>query len=188
MVTNKLPLVVIATDRLWTQDPSKNKQCWISDRPSSHIITTNVKNIGPRERTRREITTAMATTNLPVIQHPLSRTDGPMNFDVRGVSREGSRGGPSRQSLNFGANLEDRNKMNAFRPITADQVSWRLAKSVHGGNQTSPRDRAVPLGNIPEGVEVRRSQDPTKPTMPIFGKGYSFNRLSVVESDKTFGK
>ena len=112
----------------------------------------------------------MATANLPAIQHPMSRTEDPINMNVRGVSRDGSRVA-SRQSLSFGADLEGKNKVNAFRPLTADQVPWRLTKSSNGyGGQKSPRDHATPLGYIPEGVEVRRSQDPNKPTIPIFGK------------------
>lgn len=112
----------------------------------------------------------MATANLPAIPHPLSRAEDPMNMNVRGMSRDGLRVA-SRQSLGFGADLDSRNKINALRPITADQVPWRLTKSSNGhAQQISPRDRGQQLGNIPEGVEVRRSQDPSKPTIPIFGK------------------
>jgi len=112
----------------------------------------------------------MATTNMPTIRHPMSNHDDPMDINIRGVSRDGSRVA-SRQSLNFVADLDSRNKVNAFRPVTADQVPWRLTKSSHGNAvEKSPRDRGFALGNIPEGVEVRRSQDPNKPTIPIFGK------------------
>lgn len=111
----------------------------------------------------------MATANMPTIRHPMSHADDPMNINVRGVSRDGARGA-SRQSLNFAADLDSRSKVNAFRPVTADQVPWRLTKSSHGygANEKSPRGDS--MGNIPEGIEVRRSQDPNKPTIPIFGK------------------
>ncbi|XP_032219247.2 EF-hand calcium-binding domain-containing protein 6 [Nematostella vectensis] len=100
-----------------------------------------------------------ATTNLPAIQHPLSRMGNPANLNVRGTSRDGPRVA-SRQSLNLGE--------SKLRPITADQMPWRLTKSSNGHNQRSPRDD-LNLGNIPEGIEVRRAEDPSKPTIPIFG-------------------
>lgn len=107
----------------------------------------------------------MATTNLPAIQHPLSRMEDPTNLNVRGLSRDGSRVA-SRQSLTFG-----QDKFNALRPITADQVPWRLTRSSNGfGGQNSPRNNNyAAIGQIPEGVEVKRAEDPNKPSIPIFG-------------------
>ena len=112
----------------------------------------------------------MATTNLPAIQHPLSRMEDPANLNVRGLSRDGSRAA-SRQSLTFGQDFE-RNRLNVLRPITADQVPWRLTRSSNGlGVQNSPRNAAFSaMGQIPEGVEVKRAEDPSKPSIPIFGK------------------
>ncbi|KAL9978672.1 hypothetical protein ACROYT_G016217 [Oculina patagonica] len=108
----------------------------------------------------------MATTNLPAIPHPLSRMDDPTNLNVRGLSRDGSRVA-SRQSLTFGQDF-DRGKLNALRPITADQVPWRLTRSSNGfGGQHSPRNNG--FAGIPEGVEVKLADDPRKPTIPIFG-------------------
>ena len=105
----------------------------------------------------------MATTNLPAIPHPLSRMDDPTNLNVRGLSRDGSRVA-SRQSLTFG-----QDKLNALRPITADQVPWRLTRSSNGfGGQHSPRNYG--FSGIPEGVEVKLAEDPNKPSIPIFGK------------------
>lgn len=105
----------------------------------------------------------MATTNLPAIPHPLSRMDDPTNLNVRGLSRDGSRLA-SRQSLTFA-----QDKLNALRPITADQVPWRLTRSSNGfGGQHSPRSNG--FAGIPEGVEVKRAEDPNKPSIPIFGK------------------
>ncbi|XP_015764161.1 PREDICTED: EF-hand calcium-binding domain-containing protein 6-like [Acropora digitifera] len=104
----------------------------------------------------------MATTNLPAIQHPLSRMDDPTNLNVRGLSRDGSRAA-SRQSLTLA-----QDKLNALRPITAEQVPWRLARSANGlGKANSPRNAG--MGQIPEGVEVKRAEDPNKPSIPIFG-------------------
>lgn len=109
----------------------------------------------------------MATTNLPAIPHPLSRMEDPTNLNVRGLSREGSRVA-SRQSLTFGQDL-DRQKLNVLRPITADQVPYRLTRSSNGfGGQRSPRYDG--FAGIPEGVEVKFAEDPNKPTIPIFGK------------------
>lgn len=109
----------------------------------------------------------MATTNLPAIPHPLSRMEDPTNLNVRGLSREGSRVA-SRQSLTFGQDL-DRQKLNVLRPITADQVPYRLTRSSNGfGGQRSPRNDG--FAGIPEGVEVKFAEDPNKPTIPIFGK------------------
>ena len=109
----------------------------------------------------------MATTNLPAIPHPLSRMDDPSNLNVRGLSRDGSRVA-SRQSLTFAQDF-DRGKLNALRPITADQVPWRLTRSSNGfGGQHSPRNNG--FAGIPEGVEVKRAEDPNKPSIPIFGK------------------
>ena len=109
----------------------------------------------------------MATTNLPAIPHPLSRMDDPTNLNVRGLSRDGSRVA-SRQSLTFAQDF-DRGKLNALRPITADQVPWRLTRSSNGfGGQHSPRNNG--FAGIPEGVEVKRAEDPNKPSIPIFGK------------------
>lgn len=108
----------------------------------------------------------MATTNLPAIPHPLSRMDDPTNLNVRGLSRDGSRVA-SRQSLTFAQDF-DRGKLNALRPITADQVPWRLTRSSNGfGGQHSPRNNG--FAGIPEGVEVKRAEDPNKPSIPIFG-------------------
>lgn len=108
----------------------------------------------------------MATTNLPAIPHPLSRMEDPTNLNVRGLSREGSRVA-SRQSLTFGQDL-DRQKLNVLRPITADQVPYRLTRSSNGfGGQRSPRYDG--FAGIPEGVEVKFAEDPNKPTIPIFG-------------------
>lgn len=108
----------------------------------------------------------MATTNLPAIPHPLSRMEDPTNLNVRGLSRDGSRVA-SRQSLTFGQDL-DRQKFNALRPITADQVPYRLTRSSNGfGGQRSPRYDG--FAGIPEGVEVKFAEDPNKPTIPIFG-------------------
>lgn len=108
----------------------------------------------------------MATTNLPAIPHPLSRMEDPTNLNVRGLSREGSRVA-SRQSLTFGQDL-DRQKLNVLRPITADQVPYRLTRSSNGfGGQRSPRYDG--FSGIPEGVEVKFAEDPNKPTIPIFG-------------------
>lgn len=92
--------------------------------------------------------------------------DDPTNLNVRGLSRDGSRVA-SRQSLTFG-----QDKFNALRPITADQVPWRLTRSSNGfGGQNSPRnDGFASMGQIPEGVEVKRAEDPNKPSIPIFGK------------------
>ena len=108
----------------------------------------------------------MATTNLPAIQHPLSRMDDPTNLNVRGLSRDGSRAA-SRQSLTFG-----QDNFNALRPITADQVPWRLSRSSNGfGGQNSPRNNSfAAMRQIPEGVEVKLAEDPNKPSIPIFGK------------------
>lgn len=108
----------------------------------------------------------MTTTNLPAIQHPLSRMDDPTNLNVRGLSRDGSRAA-SRQSLTFG-----QDKLNALRPITADQVPWRLTRSSNGfGGQNSPRNNGfAAMGQIPEGVEVKLAEDPSKPSIPIFGE------------------
>ena len=109
----------------------------------------------------------MATTNLPAIPHPLSRMEDPTNLNVRGLSRDGSRVA-SRQSLTFAQDF-DRGKLNALRPITADQVPWRLTRSSNGfGGQHSPRNNG--FTGIPEGVEVKRAEDPNKPSIPIFGK------------------
>ena len=109
----------------------------------------------------------MATTNLPAIPHPLSRMEDPTNLNVRGLSRDGSRVA-SRQSLTFAQDF-DRGKLNALRPITADQVPWRLTRSSNGfGGQHSPRNNG--FAGIPEGVEVKRAEDPNKPSIPIFGK------------------
>lgn len=114
---------------------------------------------------RVEDVVKMATTNLPAIQHPLSRMDDPTNLNVRGLSRDGSRAA-SRQSLTFG-----QDKFNALRPITADQVPWRLTRSSNGfGGQNSPRNNGfAAMGQIPEGVEVKLAEDPSKPSIPIFG-------------------
>lgn len=109
----------------------------------------------------------MATTNLPAIQHPLSRMNDPANLNVRGSSRAASR-----QSLMFGQEFE-RGGLNALRPVTADQVPWRLTRSGNNqGGSRSPREAAVVpgLGQIPEGIEVRRAEDPNKTSIPIFGK------------------
>ena len=108
----------------------------------------------------------MATTNLPAIQHPLSRMDDPTNLNVRGLSRDGSRAA-SRQSL---ALAQD--KFTVLRPITADQVPWRLTRSANGlGQIHSPRNNSfVGMGQIPEGVEIKRAEDPSKPSIPIFGR------------------
>lgn len=108
----------------------------------------------------------MATTNLPAIQHPLSRMDDPTNLNVRGLSRDGSRAA-SRQSLTLA-----QDKLNALRPITAEQVPWRLTRSANGlGKANSPRNNSFAgMGQIPEGVEVKRAEDPNKPSIPIFGK------------------
>ena len=113
----------------------------------------------------------MATTNLPAIQHPLSRMDDPTNLNVRGLSPDGSRAA-SRQSLTFG-----QDKFNALRPITADQVPWRLTRSSNGfGGQNSPRNNGfAAMGQIPEGVEVKLAEDPSKPSIPIFGEFYLFS-------------
>lgn len=107
----------------------------------------------------------MATTNLPAIQHPLSRMDDPTNLNVRGLSRDGSRAA-SRQSLTLA-----QDKLNALRPITAEQVPWRLTRSANGlGKANSPRNNSFAgMGQIPEGVEVKRAEDPNKPSIPIFG-------------------
>lgn len=108
----------------------------------------------------------MTTTNLPAIQHPLSRMEDPTNLNVRGLSRDGSRAA-SRQSLTLG-----QDKFNALRPITAEQVPWRLTRSANGlGKATSPRNNSFAgMGQIPEGVEVKRAEDPNKPSIPIFGE------------------
>lgn len=108
----------------------------------------------------------MATTNLPAIQHPLSRMDDATNLNVRGLSRDGSRAA-SRQSLTLA-----QDKLNALRPITAEQVPWRLTRSANGlGKVNSPRNNSFAgMGQIPEGVEVKRAEDPNKPSIPIFGK------------------
>ncbi|RMX39469.1 hypothetical protein pdam_00015583 [Pocillopora damicornis] len=119
----------------------------------------------------------MATTNLPAIPHPLSRMEDPTNLNVRGLSREGSRVA-SRQSLTFGQDL-DRQKLNVLRPITADQVPYRLTRSSNGfGGQRSPRYDG--FAGIPEGVEVKFAEDPNKPTIPIFGKHKFF--LLIIEA------
>jgi len=91
--------------------------------------------------------------------------EDPTNLNVRGLSRDGSRVA-SRQSLTFG-----QDKFNALRPITADQVPWRLTRSSNGfGGQNSPRNNSYAvIGQIPEGVEVKRAEDPNKPSIPIFG-------------------
>ena len=130
----------------------------------------------------------MATTNLPVIQHPGSRMDGPTKLNVRGLSRDGlgSRAA-SRQNVSFGQDM-DRNRPDAFRPLTADQVPWRLMRSAGGNSQRSPRGGDVfltALGGIPEGVEVKRAEDNTKPRIPIFGEFSSAN-VELVNFEKRF--
>lgn len=109
----------------------------------------------------------MATKNLPAIQHP-SRMDS-----VRGLSREGlGTRASSRQNIamSFGQDM-DKNRQDAFRPRTADQIPWRLTKS--GGENCERSSRGdvflTALGGIPEGVEVKRADDVTKPRIPIFG-------------------
>lgn len=109
----------------------------------------------------------MATKNLPALQYP-SRIDG-----VRGISRDGlgSRAA-SRQNISMSFEQEiDKNRQDAFRPRTADQTPWRLTKSSGGNSEKSPRGDVflTALGGIPEGVEVKRADDLSKPRIPIFG-------------------
>ena len=68
-------------------------------------------------------------------------------------------------------------KFNALRPITADQVPWRLIRSANGLEQiNSPRNNSFAgVGQILEGIEIKKAEDPSKPSIPIFGKSlYDF--------------
>ena len=105
----------------------------------------------------------MATANLPAISHPLSRLENPEKMNVRGISHCGT------ASSQFRYELE---KVDRLRPITADQIPWRLTKSSHGTrNSGKPNVTAVPaLRTLPEGVEVKRAHDHSKPAIPIFGR------------------
>ena len=94
----------------------------------------------------------------------------PANLNVRGSSRNASR-----QNVSFGQEF-DRSGFNALRPVTADQVPWRLTRAGSQQASRSPREAAAiaGLGHIPEGVEVRHADDPMKTRIPIFGEGFCF--------------
>lgn len=102
----------------------------------------------------------MATANLPAISHPLSRLGDPEKMNIRGVSRgEGA-------SSQLHDELE---KVDRLRPITADQMPWRLTKSSHG-TRNYVKEKALPaLGTLPEGIEVKKADDQSKPAIPVFG-------------------
>lgn len=103
----------------------------------------------------------MATANLPAISHPLSRLGSPQKIAVRGVSRGE---GASSQIQN------ELQKVSQLRPITADQMPWRLTKS-SCGSRGLPKESNLPaLNSVPEGVEVKKVNDQSKPAIPIFGK------------------
>ena len=125
------------------------------------------------------ITGIMATANLPAISHPISRLENPEKINVRGISRYGT------ASSQFRHELE---KVDRLRPITADQMPWRLTKSSHGTRNSGKLDTmTVPaLGTLPEGVEMKRAHDQSKPAIPIFGMSYVITYVLVV-SIFTFG-
>ena len=58
-------------------------------------------------------------------------------------------------------------KVSQLRPITADQMPWRLTKSSCGSRN---KETNLPsLGSVPEGFEMKRASDQSKPAIPIFG-------------------
>ena len=103
----------------------------------------------------------MATANLPAISHPLSRLGSPQKMAVRGVSR----------GENASTHIQNElQKVSQLRPITADQVPYRLTKS-SCGSRGPPKETNLPaLSSVPEGVEVKKVKDQSKPAIPIFGK------------------
>lgn len=102
----------------------------------------------------------MATANLPAISHPLSRLGNPEKISVRGVSRGDGASSQIQHELQ---------KVNQLRPITADQMPWRLTKSSHG-SRGAVKDTNLPtLGSVPEGIEVKKASDQSKPAIPVFG-------------------
>lgn len=105
----------------------------------------------------------MATANLPAISHPLSRLENAEKINVRGISRCGTTSSQLRLELE---------KVDRLRPITADQIPWRLTKSSHGTRNSGKLDTTTlpALGTLPEGVEVKRADDQSKPAIPIFGR------------------
>ena len=110
----------------------------------------------------------MATANLPAISHPLSRLGSPEKITVRGVSRGE---GASSQIQN------ELQKVSQLRPITADQMPWRLTKS-SCGSRGYPKETGFPaLGSVPEGFETKKARDQSKPAIPIFGKCTFYNIL-----------
>ena len=103
----------------------------------------------------------MTTINLPAIRHPLSRMDDPRNRKVLGLSRDGSRVA-SRQILTLTRQIQR----------SASYNSWRLIRSANGlGQINSPRNNSfADVGQILEGIEIKKAEDPSKPSIPIFGK------------------
>ncbi|XP_028399843.1 EF-hand calcium-binding domain-containing protein 6-like [Dendronephthya gigantea] len=108
----------------------------------------------------------MATANLPAVAHPLSRLGSPEKISVRGVSR--GQGATSQIQ-------HELQKVNQLRPITADQIPWRLTKTSQGSRGLGKETTLPALGSLPEGFEVKKASDQSKPAIPIFG-----NRTDLV--------
>ena len=113
----------------------------------------------------------MATANLPAISHSLSRLGNPEKIAVRGVSRGE---GASSQIQN------ELQKVSLLRPITADQMPWRLTKSSCGSRSSAKETNLPALGSLPEGVEVKKASDQSKPAIPIFGR-YTFYYIYITD-------
>jgi hypothetical protein len=103
----------------------------------------------------------MATANLPAISHPLSRLGSSEKMTVRGVSRGEGATSQIQHELQ---------KVSQLRPITADQMPWRLTKSSCGSRGFHKETNLPALGSVPEGFEMKRASDQSKPAIPIFGK------------------
>lgn len=120
----------------------------------------------------------MATANLPAISHPLSRLSNPEKIEVRGLSR--GEGASSRIQ-------DELQKVSQLRPITADQIPWRLTKS-SCGSRGFPKDTSLPaLAPVHEGVQMKRAGDQSKPTIPIFGQSMD-NCISFKFGDPKYGQ
>lgn len=117
----------------------------------------------------------MATTNLPAIDHPLSRLNSPEKIAVRGFSRgEGA-------SSQVRCELE---KVSRLRPITADEIPWRLTKSSRGSRANENGTNLPELRTASEKTAmVKNANDHSKPAIPIFGDE-SFVHRSMKKTQK----
>ena len=103
----------------------------------------------------------MAAANLPAISHPISRLGSPEKMTIRGVSRGEGASSQIQHELQ---------KVSQLRPITADQMPWRLTKSSCGSRGFNKETNLPALGSVPEGFEMKRASDQSKPVIPIFGE------------------